>query len=109
VVVIEILGVVNEVTPVPPDNGEPPVGDEYQSMVDPEGAVADKDNVPVPHRELGNGDVGAPGRVFTVTAIAALVAEQLDAFVTTTVYDPLVLAEYEGAVAPERLAPSFFH
>ena len=78
-------------------------------MVDPEGAVTDKDTVPVPHRALGNGDVGAPGRALTVTAVAALVAEQEFALVTTTVYEPLELVEYEGEVAPERLAPSFFH
>jgi hypothetical protein len=51
----------------------------------------------------------AVGSAFTVTTVAALVAEQELVFVTTTVYDPLVLAEYEGAVAPERLEPSFFH
>ena len=106
-VVVEILGVVKDVELL--NNKVPPEAAEYQSMVDPEGAVADKDTVPAPHRELGNGDVGALGRVLTVTIIAPLVAEQLDAFVTTTVYDPLVLAEYEEVVAPERLEPSFFH
>jgi hypothetical protein len=85
VVVVEIIGVVNEVTPVPPDNGEPPVGTEYQSMVDPEGAVAVSVNVPVPHLEKLLSDVGAMGRAFTVITVAALVAEHELAFVTTTV------------------------
>ena len=84
-VVVEIIGVVNEVTPVPPDNGEPPVGTEYQSMVDPEGAVAVSVNVPVPHLEKLLSDVGAMGRAFTVITVAALVAEHELAFVTTTV------------------------
>jgi hypothetical protein len=85
VVVARILGVVNDVTPVPPITVEPPVGTEYQSMVEANGAVADKETVPAPHRKPGTGDVGATGRVLTVTAVAVLVAEQVDAFVTTTV------------------------
>lgn len=72
-VVVEIIGVVNEVTPVPPDNGEPPVGTEYQSMVDPEGAVAVSVNVPVPHRAKLLGVVGGVGSAITVTNVASLI------------------------------------
>jgi hypothetical protein len=74
-VVAGILGVVNEVTPVPPDIGEPPIGTENQSMVDPEGAVAINVNVPVPHLEKLLSDVGAIGRALTVAVTAVLVAE----------------------------------
>ena len=42
----------------------------------------------------------AVGRVFTVTTTAVLVEEQVLALVTTTVYDPLVVAVYEALVAP---------
>jgi hypothetical protein len=51
VVVEDILGVVNEFTPVPPDKGVPPVAAAYQSMVSPEPAAADIVTVPVPQRE----------------------------------------------------------
>jgi hypothetical protein len=46
-----MLGVVNEVTPVPPDNTVPPVAAAYQSMVSPVPGVALKETVPVPQRE----------------------------------------------------------
>ena len=41
----------------------------------------------------------AVGRAFTVTTTAVLVEEHVDAFVTTTVYDPLIVAVYEALVA----------
>jgi hypothetical protein len=42
----------------------------------------------------------AVGSAFTVTTVAVLVEEHVEAFVTTTVYDPLTFAVYEAAVAP---------
>jgi signal recognition particle receptor subunit beta len=42
----------------------------------------------------------AVGRAFTVTTVAVLVEEHDEAFVTTTVYDPLAFAVYEDEVAP---------
>jgi len=44
-------------------------------MVDPEGAVAIKVNVPVPHLEKLLNDVGAIGRALTVAVTAVLVDE----------------------------------
>ena len=60
----------------------------------------------------------AVGRAFTVTTVAVLVAEHVEVFVTTTVYDPLAFAVYDEVVAPliatallnhwyERPAPVF--
>jgi hypothetical protein len=51
----------------------------------------------------------AVGRAFTVTTIAVLVAEHVEAFVTTTVYDPLALAVYDDEVAPEIFVPFNLH
>jgi hypothetical protein len=42
----------------------------------------------------------ATGSAFTVTTVAMLVAEHVEVFVTTTVYEPLALAVYEDEVAP---------
>ena len=61
-----MLGVVNEVTPVPPDNTVPPVAAAYQSMVSPVPGVAPKETVPVPQREPGV-PVGADGVAATTT------------------------------------------
>jgi hypothetical protein len=44
--------------------------------------------------------IAAVGRAFTVTTVDVLVEAQVEAFVTTTVYDPLVVAVYEALVAP---------
>ena len=56
-----MLGVVNEVTPVPPVKTDPPDAAAYQSMVTPEPTVAEMLTVPVPHREpaVPVGAVGA--------------------------------------------------
>jgi hypothetical protein len=42
----------------------------------------------------------ADGRAFTVTTVAVLVVEQVEVFVTTTVYEPLAFAVYDEDVAP---------
>ena len=67
--VAEILGVVNEVTPVPPVNGEPPEAAAYQSMVSPDPAVAERVTVPVLQREAPV-PLGAEGLLFTVAVTA---------------------------------------
>lgn len=46
-----MLGVVNDVTPVPPVSTVPPDAAAYQSMVAPALAVAPSTTVPVPHLE----------------------------------------------------------
>ena len=51
----------------------------------------------------------AVGRVFTVTTVAVLVAEHVEAFVTTTVYDPLAFAVYEALVAPLIAEALLYH
>ncbi len=84
-VVVEILGVVKDVTPDPPVKGEPPVETEYQSIVAPEGALAFNVNVPFPHLAKLLDEVGAIGRGFMVTTVAVLVEEHALAFVTSTV------------------------
>ena len=66
-----MLGVVNEVTPVPPDNTVPPVAAAYQSMVSPVPGVALKATVPEPQREPGV-PVGADGTALTVAVTAVL-------------------------------------
>ena len=71
-----MLGVVNEVTPVPPVSGVPPVAALYQSIVSPVPTVAVRVTVPVPH--LVKGPVpatGAAGAAVTVAVMAVLVAE----------------------------------
>ena len=72
-----MLGVVNEVTPVPPVSGVPPVATLYQSIVSPVPTVAVSVTVPVPH--LVKGPVpatGAAGAAVTVAVMAVLVAER---------------------------------
>ena len=44
-----MLGVVNEVTPLPDDNTDPPLEVAYQSIVSPAPGVADIITVPVEH------------------------------------------------------------
>ena len=73
-VVAAILGVVNDVTPVPPVSTVPPEVAAYQSMVAPVLAVAASTTVPVPHLEPSVVDATV-GNVFTVAITAVLVAE----------------------------------
>ena len=71
-----MLGVVNEVTPVPPARGLPPLAALYQSIVSPVPTVAVSVTVPVPHRVKGPAPAtGAAGAAVTVATIAVLVAE----------------------------------
>jgi hypothetical protein len=58
-----MLGVVKELTPVPPAKTVPPDGTSYQSIVAPATGVADRLTVPVPHLEPSTGLVGASGTV----------------------------------------------
>ena len=75
-VVVEMLGVVNEVTPDPLVNTEPPLEVPYQSIVSPEPGVADILTVPVEHLAPFV-PVGAAGNgnAFTVAVTAVLVAD----------------------------------
>ena len=59
----------------PLNNKVPPVAAEYQSIVSPAPAVADKVTVPVPQRELFPA-VGADGKLFTVAVTAVLEDEK---------------------------------
>ena len=61
-----MLGVVNDVVPVPPARTTPPVAAAYQSIVSPALTLADIATVPVPHRCPFTGLVGAAGAAFTV-------------------------------------------
>ena len=71
-----MLGVGNEVTPVPPASGLPPLAALYQSIVSPVPTVAVSVTVPVPHLVKGPAPAtGAVGIVTTFAAIAVLVAE----------------------------------
>ena len=71
-----MLGVVNEVTPVPPASGLPPLAALYQSIVSPVPTVAVSVTVPVPHREKGPAPAtGAAGAAVTVATIAVLIAD----------------------------------
>ena len=71
-----MLGVVNEVTPVPPASGLPPLAALYQSIVAPVPTVAVNVTVPGPHRLKGPAPAtGAAGTVATVAVIVVLVAE----------------------------------
>jgi hypothetical protein len=55
------------------------------------------------------GDILATGSAFTVTTVAVLVEEHVEAFVTVTVYDPLVVAVYEALVAPLIIEALLYH
>ena len=69
-------GVVNEVTPVPPLSGLPPLAALYQSIVSPVPTVAVSVTVPVPHRMKGPAPAtGAVGKAMTVATIAVLATE----------------------------------
>jgi len=74
-VVAAILGVVNDVTPVPPVSTLPPEVAAYQSMVAPVLAVAASTTVPVPHLEPSVVDATV-GTSFTVAVTAVLVADK---------------------------------
>jgi len=69
-----MLGVVNDVVPVPPVRTVPPVEAAYQSTVSPAPILAEIVTVPVPHREL-DAAVGGLGIAFTVAVTAVLVAD----------------------------------
>jgi len=73
-VVVDILGVVNDVVPVPPVRTAPPVGAAYQSTVSPAPTLADIITVPVPHLELSV-PVGELGTAFTVAVTGVLAAD----------------------------------
>ena len=62
-----MLGVVNDVVPVPPASTTPPDAAAYQSIVSPAPTVADIVTVPVPHLEPFTGAVGAAGAALMVT------------------------------------------
>ena len=72
--VVDILGVVNDVVPVPPVRTAPPVAAAYQSTVSPAPTLADIVTVPVPHLELPAG-VGTLGIEFTVAVTGVLDAD----------------------------------
>ena len=85
--VVDILGVVNDVVPVPPVRTAPPVAAAYQSTVSPAPALADMVTVPVPHLEPGVTEV-IFGSAFTVTDIKPDVMEHPTTSVTVTLYEP---------------------
>ena len=69
-----MLGVVNDVVPIPPVRTVPPVAAAYQSTVSPAPTLADIVTVPVPHLELPAG-VGTLGIEFTVAVTGVLDAD----------------------------------
>jgi len=69
-----MLGVVNDVVPIPPVRTVPPVAAAYQSTVSPAATLADIVTVPVPHLELPAG-VGTLGIEFTVAVTGVLDAD----------------------------------
>ena len=73
--VADILGVVNDVVPVPPARTAPPDAAAYQSIVSPALTLADITTVPVPHLEPLTGLIGAAGTGLTVAVTAVLVAD----------------------------------
>ena len=78
-----MLGVVNDVVPVPPDNTVPPVDAAYQSTVSPADTVTLIFTVPVPVLEPSTGDVGADGNGGTVIVAVAEFAAEHAPLVTT--------------------------
>ena len=69
-----MLGVVNDVVPIPPVRTVPPVAAAYQSTVSPAPTLADIVTVPVPHLELPAG-VGTLGIEFIVAVTGVLDAD----------------------------------
>ena len=69
-----MLGVVNDVTPDPLVNTEPPLETSYQSIVSPEPGVADILTVPVEHL-VPLVPEGVAGNALTVAVTAVLVAD----------------------------------
>ena len=82
-----MLGVVNDIVPVPPVRTAPPVAVAYQSTVSPAPALAVIVTVPVPHLEPGPPD-GTFGSGFTVAVMEPEVMEHPIASVTVTLYRP---------------------
>ena len=73
---LEMLGVVKLVTPLPPARTDPPVAVPYQSMVSPVPTVAVRGSVPGPHLVKGPAPaVGTFGGALTVTNIGVRVRE----------------------------------
>ena len=70
-----MLGVVNDVVPVPPARTAPPVAAAYQSIVSPAPALADIVTVPVPHLCPFTGLTGAAGTALIVAVTGVLVAD----------------------------------
>ena len=52
--------------------------------------------------------MAAVGKAFTVTTVAVEVDEQLFAFVTVTIYEPAIVAEYVAFVAPAITPAALF-
>jgi hypothetical protein len=73
--VVEILGVVKLLVPVPLVSTEPPVEAAYQSTVTPDGVVALINTVPVPHLDPATPAVGAAGTALIVAVNAVRVLE----------------------------------
>jgi len=69
-----MLGVVNDVVPVPPVRTVPPVAAAYQSTVSPAPTLADIATVPGPHLELPAA-VGTLGIEFIVAVTGVLDAD----------------------------------
>ena len=70
-----MLGVVNDVVPVPPARTTPPEAAAYQSIVSPALTLAEMITVPVPHLAPSTGVIGAAGIALTVAVTAVLVAD----------------------------------
>ena len=70
-----MLGVVNDVVPVPLVRIAPPVDAAYQSIVSPVPAEAERTTVPVPHLALFVPE-GTEGIAFTVAVTAILLADR---------------------------------
>ena len=86
-VVDDILGVVNEVTPEPDVNTAPPLETPYQSIVSPAPGVADIITVPVAHTDPPV-PLGADGEEISCVTVMLDVAVQPLAPVAVTVYVP---------------------
>jgi hypothetical protein len=72
--VLLILGVVNDVVPLPPLNTLPPLDAAYQSIVSPVDTLALIFTVPVPVLDPSTPLVGADGFAFTVAVTESRLA-----------------------------------
>ena len=81
-VVVEILGVVNVVVPVPPLSKLPPLAAAYQSIVQPEGTlVTPIATVPVPHLDPFEAEANAGiACIVAVTAVRELLTQPVVVF-----------------------------